>query len=120
MVKFNIVRKNNNKLVNTFNTLSDAQDALKAMGPQRNFMRIDEVNDTPSKKDRKAGQAELSQKILSVLSDAPDGMKCGDINRKLLAEGYTKSSIKKVTDRAFLLMQQGLLVRVDKGTYKIK
>lgn len=122
----NIIRKSNNKVVATFNTEDEAKTYLDNLGPQRNFLKIETskevVEKAPSSK-RKAGGSSLSQAIISVLNDKEQHLACcSDIAKALVANGVYETqqiAIKKVSDRCWLMEKQGLLIKENKGIYKL-
>lgn len=122
----NIIRKSNNKVVATFNTEDEAKTYLDNLGPQRNFLKIETskevVEKAPSSK-RKAGGSSLSQAIMSALNDKEQHSACcSDIAKALVANGVYETqqiAIKKVSDRCWLMEKQGLLIKENKGIYKL-
>lgn len=122
----NIIRKSNNKVVATFNTEDEAKTYLDNLGPQRNFLKIEtskEVAEKAPSSKRKAGGSSLSQAIMSVLNDKEQHLACcSDIAKALVANGVYETqqiAIKKVSDRCWLMEKQGLLIKENKGIYKL-
>ena len=94
---FNIVQKSNSKLVQSFSSADEANAALLAMGPRRNFLKI--VEDKPTV----VGVGRLAT-LKDIVSHAQDGLTMAEIkDAYFLKTGLerTKKEVKKVYETIF-------------------
>lgn len=110
---FNVIRKSNSSVVKSFETETEAQDYLKNLGPQRNFLKIVEDKSTEKKV-----RSELSKSILEILENSNEPMSCTQIHTALTSNGMN-ISMKKVCDYVWsICYRQKKLTQPKKGVYQ--
>lgn len=80
---FNVIRKSNNAVINSFNSEEQAKTFLEAMGPQRNFMKIVDVSESSVVQSAEVSLEEtLSRQltgVIELLSAHPEFVKNDDV-----------------------------------------